>query len=303
MRPDHPIPVMLTSLLLIICVSGCTMPAASQGGTGVVITDFSAEFPEYYIGEPVNFQVRIKNTGSVDALYVVVELLNLEGWETTGSPDCEFEKLIAPNPDMGTSGESRTCTFSYNAPRELPQGLSFAYNPMVRVTYSYESSTVKSITIASQSELRNIQDSGRALPSDTVSSGNGPISISINSRGPIRFWQDLMEVTFPMEIKLSNIGGGTAYQYESGFVEGNNMIYMETRLSEGLGLEDTYCGNREIELWHGKSFETVCNVRAGNLESTAPVQKIIEVTANYNYIIEKQSQVTVKWRDTGTSGF
>jgi hypothetical protein len=290
--------IIVLCIALIIPVSGCTSGPVGDGGYGVIITDFAPEFTEYYLGEPVNFQVKIKNTGSTDASQVKVEILNLEGWESMGGDYCTFEKLIAPNPDMGTAGESKICTFRYRAPRELPQGLSFNYYPITRLVYSYESSTIKAITMASQSELRNIQDTGRALPADTVSSTQGPVSVSIETKGPIRFWEDLASVKFPIETKVTNTGAGTVSRQEAALGENVNMLWIGTDLSHGMELEEPYCGNREASLWQGRSFESVCKVNAMDLSFTAPVQKTIKVTAKYDYTIDKQSQVTVKWRET-----
>lgn len=301
--------LIILSIMILVSVSGCTMPGPSAGGgAGVVITDFAPEFPEYYVNEPVNFRVRIKNTGSVDAKSVLVEIFNLEGWEAVGSNECMFEKLIAPNPDMGTSGESKTCTFKFRAPEELPQGISFTYHPAIRLSYTYESATVKSVTMASQSELRNIQNTGKALPADTISSTQGPVAISIETAGPIRFWEDTGSVLFPIEIKVTNTGTGTAHDVGAGLVYGGEIGYedvrnkfeIETFLPQGMVMEENSCGNSEIELWQGRTYESVCKVRASSLSLSAPVQEIITVKAYYDYIIDQQSSVTVKWRETAS---
>lgn len=299
MRASSRIVIIMFCSILIVSVSGCTIPGPSMGGGGgVVITDFAPEFSDYYLGEPVSFRLRIKNTGSSDARNVVAEVLNLEGWEQVVTTDCRISEMLAPNPDMGTSGEIKICTFKFKAPNDLPQGLSFTYNPIVRLTYEYESATVKSITIASQSELRRLQDTGKALPADTVSTSSGPVSISIETKGPIRYWEDLGSMVFPIETRITNVGGGTVQRQESVILEGVNKLKVETTLPEDMIPEDPQCGNSEIELWQGRSYELVCKIRATDLRLSAPVQKVITVEALYRYNIDQQIPVTIKWRET-----
>jgi hypothetical protein len=287
--------IILFCVALVLPVSGCTTQPMSSG-EGVVIMDFAPESPEYYIGEPATFKVRIENVGSVDAEDVKVTLLNLEGWKEKSSTVCVVpDKLIAPNPDMGTDGGSYVCTFTYDAPDTLPQGLEFQYNPIARLTYTYKSSTVKSITIASQAELRNIQNTGRALPADTVSVSSGPVSIAMISKGPIRYWED--SVTFPVEIGVTNTGGGiTATPGNAETQDKRNKVSVLELKLDGKEVTDCLDDQQEVDFWRN-TYEKVCNFKLDGLSSIpAPVQKIMEMTVRYDYIIDKQATVELKWR-------
>ena len=159
--------------VLALVVSGCTVPGAGPSavtGNGVVIEAFEPDFPQAFKGENIQFQIRVKNTGSVDANDVKAKLLGLDDWTDSGSTCSSLDagvKLLAPVPEQGVSGESESCIWTRKAP-DVPQGLSTNYNPYARLYYTYKSNTVKSITFASQQELRNIETSGKALPSETV---------------------------------------------------------------------------------------------------------------------------------------
>jgi hypothetical protein len=289
------------SVLILICsvivlsVSGCTIPGPSAStGAGVIITDFTTEFSEYYLKEPVMFKVKIRNTGSVDAENININLLNLDGWTEVDAGECRISKLMAPNPDMGTSGEIHICTFKYKAPDNLPQGLSFTYHPIARMSYEYGSSTIESITIAPRAELRRIQDTGTALPAETVSTGQGPVLLSIETKGPIKFWEDSSSVIFPIEIKATNVGKG-----RSSYGDNPNELGVKITLPIGLDANSDCAISSSFTkgtLWQGKTYESICKITAiGSSES--PVQKVIRVDAKYKYSVDMQATVRVKWRE------
>ena len=95
-------------------MSGCTTTGIGAGsGSGVVIETFEPEFNNVYIKEPVTFQIKIKNAGSVESDKGVLEILGLEtesGWEEhTWVGPSSFDRLLAINPEMGTATPSTRC--------------------------------------------------------------------------------------------------------------------------------------------------------------------------------------------------
>jgi len=301
---------LLALLILVLSVAGCTVPGTSTvTGNGVVIEAFEPDFPQAFAKESIQFQIRVKNTGSVDAEKVQAKLLGLEDWAKKTST-CQDTldstngiKLLAPVPEQGVSGESESCIWTYTAP-ETPQGLSVTYNPHVRLYYEYKSNTVKSITFASQQELRNIESSGKALPAETVSSTNSPVSITIVTKGPIRFWTEggTGSVTFPLEIKIDNVGGGVVCSSVDDCKNGRNWNKLKLTIKKSKGLESEDCkdyfNGKEIELWRGQSNTIVCRVTVSELSTVGAVQRLVEAEANYGYFIDRSTSVTVNWRET-----
>ena len=166
------IPILL--LVLVVCASGCTN--TKTAGKGVIIEAFEPDHPEIYSGEPVVFRLLVRNTGSVEARNVHAELLGIdEDWccKPAGTPEekgrwlnreklpneeeCRYNgegfSLAAPDPSMGTSGGTHTCTWSYRAPT-IERGFSLTYRPTARVFYTYSTTTTKLITFGSSAELR-----------------------------------------------------------------------------------------------------------------------------------------------------
>ena len=130
-------------VLIVLLVSGC-ISTSIETGNGVIIKNYDVGFSDVYSGECVDFDVLIKNTGSIKAEDVFVELVGLdEGWSddeiswgrgcsgTGGGPwvggeklpnegTCRYtssgSELLPPDILRGTEGEERVCSWSYMAP-------------------------------------------------------------------------------------------------------------------------------------------------------------------------------------------
>lgn len=329
-------PILLVLLLLaVLLVSGCTT-GQTTAGNGVAVKEFAPEFSEIYAGEPVNFRLLLKNEGSVEADNVHAELLGLdEDWCSSGATQCDLsegnrmEKLpneaecryqgdgfnmLAPDLQRGTSGSSHICTWTYKAP-PIPQGFTISYTPAVRVFYTYTSGVIKLINFGSSSELRTIQDTGGKLPTETVSTTNSPVQLSIETKGPIRFWQDEQKVIFPLEITIKNVGGGVAcatkgtssvkgackatsgedpknkVRIKINFGANNDNMELFTECQEFLT-------GKTISLWKGQSNSVVCEVAASDLSLGATMQRMINVQAIYEYYTDTSSSIKVIGRST-----
>jgi len=179
--------------------------------------NLEVDFPKVYAGEKFKLQAKIRNTGSVDAWYVIPKLYNIDAsasgqsFEITCSKDCtQCMNLLAPDPERGTTGESKICIWDCTAPRSIPKGMTLTFNPSVRLYYAYRTTTTKALMIASQDELRAIQNQGKALPSETVSTTTSPVQMDVVVNGPIRYWEGEKKLRFPININIANTGGGTA---------------------------------------------------------------------------------------------
>lgn len=292
--------LILPLLVLAVLISGCVVPGTTTGGAGgVEIKSFETDWDQVYISEPVSFRVLVQNTGSVDSGDGKIDILGLEEWSKLEcSPSLAFDRLLAPNPDRGTAGESFAVTCTSEAPG-VPSGLSVTYTPTARMSYGYSSDFVKSIVVASQEELRAIESRGTGLPSELISSSTSPISLSIETKGPIRFWSDTSKVEFPLEIRVNNVGGGIACLDSACETENWNKIKLTI---SGVDLDDVECQEYEnkgtLTLWQGRSNTIVCKASFNVGGITGAVQKNIQVHADYGYFVDKTIPITVNWRET-----
>ena len=274
-------------------------------GTGVVIETFEPDFPQIFTGETAELRMKIKNVGDVDATHAFIRILGIDVLIFQGSgPGCIFGLLLAPDRTKGTSGETQTCSVQFTAPT-LPAGLTVQYTPIARLAYQYSTTTIKSLTFLPASELRQLQDSGRTIPAETVSSTAGPIAIDIATKGPLRFFEN-KEVIFPLEITVSNVGGGVACEQTTVNNECKDSkkwnivkLKLDTDMSF-VGNQGERCidlvNDKPIQLFRGQSNTITCKVKASKLPD-GPVQKLITVTATYDYFVEKSTTISVTGRD------
>lgn len=341
----EPLLLVLPALAMLL-ISGCTT-GGTLSGKGVAVKEFAPEFTEIYSGEPVTFRLLMKNEGSVDAKDMHAELLGLdEDWcgesstttltkceRSTGQrlerlpnePECSYKSglgggfsLLAPDPQRGTSGSSHICTWTYKAP-PIQKGFSITYTPTARVFYTYKSGVVKLITFGSSRELRTIQDTGGKLPAETKSQTSSPIMLDIQTQGPIRFWQGENKIVFPLEVTITNVGGGVACA-DQGYVgdtlrdackgDESKKNKVKIRISFGANKNNMklsqgcldLAGEKTISLWKGQSNSIVCEVEASNLDPEATIQIPVTVEAVYEYYVDTPTSIKVIGR-TESGGF
>jgi hypothetical protein len=301
------------SIILTILVSGCIGTQTSvTTGNGIIIEEFEPEFSQVYSEEPVYFRLKMKNIGSVKAESVHAELLGIDKDWNQGEEMLPIEKecqhtgegfsLLPPTPDIGVEGESHVCTWKYTAPT-LPQGLSMTYAPTARVFYKYNSEVIKSITIVPRAQWKILKDQGKPLPTETMSSTNAPISLDIETHGPIPSWSET--VTFPLAIKIDNIGGGIVCSGNpSNGCKLTNENWNKLKLKiipKTAGVTVSNCNKYvqklgEISLWKGRSNTITCKITVTGLKTTSSTQVLINVHAEYTYLIDEATSITVTSR-------
>ncbi|MBN2043230.1 MAG: hypothetical protein JW754_05510 [Candidatus Aenigmarchaeota archaeon] len=285
------------SLFVILAVSGCTsLPFIGGGisaGNGLVIEEFKTDFSEVKAGEPFKIMLKVRNKGTSFARNVVVDLSNSEELQCMGG--CNFYTPISPpDPESGTEGESRTCTWNCRAPYDIPYGMSVTYNPLVRITYQYTSDIVRTITLASQDEVRNLQDMGRSLSIDPVSTSSGPVSLDLKLHSPVRYWMDQGLISSPMSIDIMNTGGGITCYPDCFDQNGWNKIsiYSQNFLGDILIDECDVGIGSPITLWEGKSRTIRCNLQIMNMPMTfGQTKKTINMKAEYYYMVTANTAV------------
>lgn len=315
-------------LLAVLAVAGCTAPAA--GGNGIVIEAFGPDLPQVVPGELVNFDVRIRNTGSVAVTNVFGELLGIdedwydpteqphgggpwEGltdrWKRPNEEECRYGRggftLLPPDPVFGTQGEEHVCTWTYEVPGDLiPEGLSFTYRPVIRIFYTTHTEVIKQITILPREELVRQQTQGGTLPIDTISATSSPVRIDVATTGPLRVIGDevLFDVTFTIENTDTGIVCSETTEIHNTCNHRNpNRPAADPKWNELFftvvdpsGLEFTDCTfPMKISLFRGSGNTITCEMRLSGVRTNVPVTQDLRVRADYSYLIDKESAITV----------
>jgi hypothetical protein len=289
-----------------VAVSGCL--SAQETGDGVVIKEFKPDFSTAFSGEPVQFFMLVKNTGSEAAADMRVCVTGLGGgWVETGRDDSCVDCGDSSSgfglfpPSENVAGEEKSCVWSYRSPN-IAKGMQMTYEAKGRVYYRYKSATVKSITILPQREMKDLENRGEALPSETTSSTRGPVMITIENRGPIRYWES--KLSFPLAIRIDNTGSGVT---EMGGKDGKptyNLLNLKITFPNENKVTMAECKDFDkqfgvIELWDGKSALVNCELTYDLSEFSnvaVPVQKSIMAEAEYYYVIEKSFEINVVGR-------
>ena len=301
------------SVLLIptLIFSGCIQQGGSSG-LGMVIKEFSVHPGKVKGGETFEIRMKARNEGSVNAYNVHAELYNTDLFisgntlsiSCTPAVTCSQSRVLAGDPESGVGGGSLTCVWECEAPL-IPEGTSVTFNPMVRLYYAYETHVIKSLTVVSQDELISIQDTGGALPLETISTTGGPIAMDIRTRAPIRFQRHEESVTFPVEVNIRNVGGGTAC---AASLEGGPDECEDTHNwnkvglffpEENLGITWISCSgiddNQIVELWEGREKSVMCKaIMPLNWGPSGIVQRSLEFMAAYSYFIDAGASVVVE---------
>jgi hypothetical protein len=308
MNSKMPALLPIISLFIVVLSSGCTSfgGQTTGSGKGIVIENFESDFQKIYAGETFKLQMKAKNTGSVDAGIVKPVLYNID-MQISGqsiaiscSSGCGSSMvMLAKDADRGTEGESKTCIWNCKAPDDIPK-VSVTFNPSLRLYYLYRTTTIKSINIASQNELRTLQTQGGALPSETISTTEGPVQLDVLVNGPIRYWAGENTVTFPININLQNNGGGIACLGDCTYEKNWNKIELSFENVEGtatLKSCDLQAGKMEVDLWKGQSRTITCEVQINVGQTTGFVQKSLSFEAGYDYFVDASTSIEVVGRE------
>jgi len=273
----------LLLLLAVALLSGCVAQESAFVGSGLVIEEFSTDFPSIYPGEEVHLNLKLANRGAADAKITEMELtgLDLKSWKEKSNTCRELYRAPIP------AGGSANCAIALVSPDT--GNLEISYSPKIHVTYSYRSNSVALVTVGTVDELRRITLRGGALPYEARSSA-GPVAIDIKASSPVK--ASGTSVEFPVRFTVTN-GGGTACSGACGPATWNKI-----RVSLETSFKVADCPSQiELVLYRGQSNAFVCNLKASAPDAGAGlVQKSIEARSDYGYIIQAETVVAVRKR-------
>ena len=285
----------LVPVVLVVLASGCILPGGGPAvftpgttGKGVVIEQFEPDFREAVSGQPVQFEYLIKNTGSVPAKKCHEKIFGLDEASWGGVPSTcsgEGKYLEPPNPIYGTGGGSYSCVSRGITAPALPPDTSYTYKPLLRVYCDFESRTLTNINLLPLADARRLQNEGKTFTSFTASKTSSPIEITITPKQPIRVVGG--SATFPFEVRLTNVGGGQACEKDCEKEDNWNRVSVKLD-SDTLALAG---GSEKIVTCYKNTAAFTCTATASGI--SAPKTGTIEATANYQYIVDKTTSITV----------
>ena len=165
------------------------------------------------------------------------------------------------------------------------------YSPTARLIYYYSTDIVKSITVGSSEELARIEKGGGSLPLETQSSTTGPITITAQSKSPIRVFDS--SFMFPLELTVANTGGGVVCFPDCIEDTGRNRLMITAFIGEDPITDCT----RELSLPRTQSNKIACEVRVERPD-IGLIQKTIRVHSDYHYFTDLTTSVKVEWAPT-----
>jgi hypothetical protein len=317
----------LLAILSVVLVAGCVqgqLPSWIQqtttvvGGAGLVITDFTADPTEIYTDASGRIMVTISNKGgavvdSSDAVFYLTgsgikdDLSDNLYWAGRGSTTSVFaglSKTLNPeDPVRGTPAGEQTITYTLTSPTGIAKGSTRDDIFIGRLYYDYSTTVSGNVWVYSEAESDAARASDRNLNMATLSSTAGPIALYVKAiPDPVVLAPG--EDTFTLQIKVSNVGGGTLY--EAGAVDYASAtpdlsLDAETELNrvevdiEGSGLTGfTDCEGVQ-ELVAGKDITLSCDVTVTSPPTTMQSYQL-SVSATYGYFTERTATVSVSGR-------
>jgi len=278
----------LALVMLVLVTSGCVdIPglggSAGATGNGVEITDFQSDLDSVYSGESVNFQLKIQNGGSFDSdgdAYLYLDEWNCQPGRKV---PVHFDSLLAPDEERGTAGEEFVAMWKCTAPT-IDKGLKVPYEARAEVWYDYKTISSKSVTLLPTADLIALRDSGQPLPSELISKSDSPLDVDVQIEGPLRVMRDTDSIEFPVNIIITNSGGGVIEE---------SSVELNLEALGGITIKSTDCdGTQKLAMWRGKSQTVTCEMSATNVDVIT--QARIVATLSYGYTVSAQKSITVE---------
>jgi len=274
--------VVVLSLVVVLFLSGCIQSTGSRGGgtNGLIIESFFPSVNEVEAGDSVDIIAILKNVGGSEVNDIQVELNGLGDWNPvliTPPPD----RMLPADPERRAEPETAEVVWVATAP-SYKTGVENQEFEM-RVYYTYSTSALAKIKVASESYIKSFPPSERqgkinelGVKMDKYT--DGPISVSVRAPSKvIRSGSGSLRIT----IDIQNVGGGYLV---------NNELFVTVSSPE----RSVDCGiSGPVKLLQGKSKEIRCTVNV-NLDKgwdNIPIQVDL---INYRYWVRASSTISAK---------
>jgi hypothetical protein len=270
--------------------------------------------------------LRAQNQGEVKAFNVRTELTGIDVSQWGGAFGTSLTAdtlgdMLPYDKETSTPGTERVRQWRLTAPSQ-PKGINTPYTPEVRLSFDYKTRAQKLITIVDENELRRILQSGGSLPSKAVTYSAGPLSVEITTGNyeKTTAQQFGYENLFPIQIKITNTGGGYIVPLGTGtglYGGAYPTTYFNTianypigiqitppagttfrSLGGGYSADDCSTGQVTKEMWKDQEATITCELSV-DTPPTYKEDRPLLVEVFYRYQARAQTSVQVFGRDTG----
>jgi hypothetical protein len=312
---------LVLATIAILSVAGCTQSVdnifqtnTQLAGTGLVISDFSADQTEVYGGQTDRIMMTVSNKGGHSVpqgealVFLTGSAVSLDGDESmywTSSSETLIKDLgreMRPaDPVRDTPADEKTLTWSLVAPN-VSKGEQTPYLFIGRVYADYQTKVTGNIWVYSETEADTAKSAGKSLNKATWSATSGPITINARlTQDPVVLYSGEDKVT--LVIKVSNAGSGVIY--EQGAIDYSTTDPADLKLTSTQINRVTISGNvagtalptecaDTFEMVGGKDLTLTCDV---TVTPPATFQGYpVSITADYGYYSERSASVTVSGR-------
>jgi len=296
----------LILIALTVIIAGCTNGNGEEDvdGDGVRITSFDSDSTSIVEGQSTNLQLRTINEGDVDAENVVVRLFNLpmgdsdSVWQVTQGDDVTTHQggtLRAGDDDI--PAEEGETTWTLDAPEIGSQDRD--YSAHTRLYYMYSTEANSDLELVEDDEWDGVQ-------TDTGTSNTaGPIEIEVQSRSPIRYFDEEPEESLCLDIR--NEGDGTPLNPDALVQEDGNDRWetddyedeVEVTIDDSTGVEfESQTGEDgntvTASLTQDRDRQCFDMDLPGDISIRQDVP--LSITADYGYAIDDSTTLSVESR-------
>ena len=294
----------------VLLASGCTNFDLGGGtgvsGAGIVITKFEPSLPNLESNDEVLLHLEVQNTGDVIGEAAAVLMgITAEEWDTYAT-NYDIGELLPADPERGTNGGIGSVDWDLLAP-DLQKGERRTYTPIARVFYSYEQTVTKPITFLTSDEARRAAQSGDTPAAGATSVSAGPLTVSVNAGQYVRTKDTWDYPYFPIEIKISNTGGGQIagdnYPIGIEITEPSGTVIMgdcpgraQTEwmadYSRVPSSVPTPYSPRVIYVWDGKETTVTCRLQVNDPPEFRE-ERDLRIKLNYIYFQDAKTTINV----------
>ncbi len=312
-------------MLVLVLAAGCAdqqaRPQVPQPepsvvpDTGIKIIYLLPDYTNLYSKDSFRLNLQVQNVGDAKAQNVNAELHKYGNFQLTDGQQKKLADSLEP-PDVSTNSPGETAETEWQV--KTPEtSASFDYNFGVKIKYDYRTEAWTDGVILSRERWKTLNQLGKAVEINTGTT-IGPIQVSVSTRETVLpAVEGIAEKTFPVQVKLQNMGGGVVNSERSSCnTQGVGCVdYVYLYIPTGdptttFSLEscspastNTTAGDTttvtfsNVSLMGGSSAYLSCNIKASSdLLAKPDLEKSfrIKAGADYRYQVEGETMVTVQ---------
>jgi hypothetical protein len=305
--------------VFVVMVSGCPEMGDVGGssfamGNGLQINSFEFKPAKLVSGQATLLKLDVQNMGSlgVEDIYVNLYGLSNEWYESgecsmvgevsdgCGQDTFELQRgLRAANAEFKTEGQKEVVVWKFTSPEEHLPGTEFAHRAYVRVCYPYETHVLAKVEVVGEDEWLVMEQTGKFSQHPiSVKQTAAPVQIHIESMQPV-----IVDSSFSMELKVSNVGGGVAFSgtvCSDAFNAGSEVEVAVDLNNVGIEGLPSECevfgkgGDNLIMLSRGQERTVSVKCEGDAFSSVMPKQEFdLDITLSYSYYIDAETSVVL----------